>query len=227
MEQFLLFVRGTTQWITMKAKTLILAMIMLLSAGMAVQAQRVALGAKVGFTASSFRTNEAVNVEIREGAVGGIFLNAYFLKVLAVQPEVNFKQSGGAYEYGPNGVKQHIKTNNIQVPVLFKLQIPIANTVFPNIYAGPQYSYAIYREYSASTNGGQMVLTDADIERNDFGGVFGAGIDVRVKRFFWTIDFRYGMGAIRIEDSNNINMDLKNQDFTLSTGVGVIMGKVR
>lgn len=211
----------------MKVRTLITTIGFVVLATMAAQAQRVALGAKAGFTASSFRTDEAVNVEIRKGAVGGIFLNAYFLKVLAVQPEVNFKQSGGSYEYGPNGVRQHIKTNNIQVPVLFKLQIPIANTVYPNIYAGPQYSYAISREYSASTSGGQMILTDADIERNDFGGVFGAGIDVRANRFFWTIDFRYGMGAIRIEDSNNVDMDLKNQDFTISTGIGVIMGKKR
>lgn len=191
------------------------------------QAQRVALGGKVGFTASSFRGDDAVDLRFRKGAVGGIFLNAYFLKILAIQPEVIFKQSGAYYEYGNTGIEQAIKVNYIQVPILFKLQIPIANTVYPNIFVGPQYSYAVSRTYSAGTNNSQIVFTDADIERNDFGGVFGAGVDVRAKRFFWTIDFRYGMGAISVEDSKNVNLDLKNQDFSVSTGIGVLLGKMK
>ena len=210
----------------MRWRTFLLAIVVLGISTTALQAQKVAIGGKVGFTASSFRGDDAVNVEFRKGAVGGIFVNASFLKVLAIQPEVIFKQSGANYKYSSTGLQQVVKINYIQVPVLFKIQVPIAHTVYPNIFFGPQYSYAVTRSYSAGTSNAQIKFDDADISRNDFGGVFGVGVDVRAKRFFWTIDFRYGMGAIKVEDNDNINLDLKNQDFNLSTGIGVLIGKM-
>lgn len=208
----------------MNWKTMVLIVVMA-SSTIALQAQRVAIGGKVGFTASSFRSDDVVNIELRKGAVGGVFLNAYFLKVLAIQPEVIFKQSGGKYKFKEGSIEYDIHVNYIQVPILFKLQIPIAHTVYPNIFIGPQYSYAV--KTSHSSNGG--IWQDIDVNRNDFGGVFGAGVDVRAKRFFWTIDFRYGMSALKIaEDNRNlIEFDMKNQDFTISTGIGVLLGKVK
>lgn len=189
------------------------------------QAQNIAIGGKAGFTASSFRGDDAVDLELRKGAVGGAFVNVMLIKFLAIQPELMFKQNGATYYFDNTGLKESVKMNYLQVPVLFKLQIPIDNTFYPHILVGPQYSYALSREYSVGGSDNQLVFQDADIRRNDVGGVFGAGLDVRANRLFWTIDFRYGMGALNIEDNDNIELDLRNQDFTISTGLGILIGR--
>lgn len=188
-------------------------------------AQNIAIGGKLGFTASSYRGDDAINLKVRNGVVGGAFVNVSLLNFLAIQPELIFKQSGASYTYQALQVTQSVKVNYLQVPVLFKLQIPINKTFYPNIFIGPQYSFALTREYSIGNDDGQLQFDDADIRRNDVGGVFGAGLDVRSKRLFWTIDFRYGMGALQIENNDQLNLDLKNQDFSVSTGIGVLFGR--
>lgn len=190
-----------------------------------VSAQGIAIGGKLGFTASSFRGDDAVNLKVRNGVVGGAFLNAGFLKFLAIQPEVIFRQSGATYTYDALGVDSKIKVNYLSVPVVFKAGIPIDETFYPHILIGPQYSFALSRTYSVGNNDGQVEFEDADINKNDVGGFFGVGLDIRSKRLFWTIDFRYGMGAIQVSDNDNANLDLKNQDFTISTGVGFRLTK--
>lgn len=187
-------------------------------------AQGFSFGGKAGFVASTYSGNDAVDLEVNKGATFGIFFNAPFLNIMAVQPELLFKQNGAYTDIGGTGIKQRIKVNYIQVPVVFKLGIPIDGVFYPHILAGPHFNYAVTRKYSIEGDNSSLDFEDADIKKIDAGGFFGLGMDVRSDRFFWTIDFRYGLGAINIDDSDDVDLELKNRDFTIATGFGVTFG---
>lgn len=188
-------------------------------------AQGFSFGGKVGFIASSYNGDDAVDLELNKGATFGLFFNAPFLNIMAVQPELLFKQNGAYTDIGGTGVKQRIKVNYLQVPVVFKLGIPIDGTFYPHILLGPQFSYAVTRTYSVEGGNSSLEFEDADIRKTDAGGFFGLGMDVRSDRFFWTIDFRYGLGAFNISNDDNVDLDLRNEDFSVATGFGVTFGK--
>lgn len=197
-------------------------MVVMAAAAITTSAQNVALGGKVGFVASTFQGDDAVDLQINKGATGGIFLHIGLVDFLTLQPELLFKQAGASGVVVNGNTAQQIKINYIEVPLLFKLRLPIDQTFYPHVLIGPQGSYAVSRKYTADGDG---VADDINVRRSDVGGVVGAGMDVQSDRFFWTIDFRYGIGILNLDDNENFEYELRNSAFTLATGFGVRFGR--
>jgi len=180
----------------------------------------VSLGVKGGAAFNSFGGDGVGVIKQRTGFMGGAFLNVSFLKVLSVQPEVLFHQGGATNTV--NGHTDVLKLNYAEVPILFKLRIPIAGTVFPHIFAGPDFSYRIGATYTQTTtsNGEVITIDNGNIKKNGMGGVVGAGIDFQIDHLFLTIDGRYGATFTNLGNST-YELNIYNKYLTIMAGVGV------
>lgn len=185
---------------------------------------QTSIGLKAGYTASSFRGDDARNMEWRSGFVGGLFVHIPVATLFAIQPEVLFRQRGAYNKFEFANIEQRINLTYIDVPLLFKLRVPIADVVYPHIYAGPQGSFSLKGEYEIDLFDGATFEDQINVRKFDFGGVFGFGVDVLTDKIFFTSDVRFGLGALKVDNSNN-PMDLKNKDISFMVGIGVNIGK--
>jgi hypothetical protein len=180
----------------------------------------ISLGVKGGASFNSLAGKGAGTVVQRTGYIGGLFLNVSFLKIFSVQPEVLIHQ-GGATNTVNNNVDV-IKLNYVEVPVLFKIRLPLAGVLFPNIFAGPDFSYKVGSTYtSTNQQSGQTVTIDkGNITKTGTGAVVGAGLDIQLDHLFLSVDGRYGASFTNLGNST-YDLNVHNKYFTLMAGVGV------
>lgn len=181
------------------------------------------IGFKAGYTAANLRGNDADNMDWRSGFAGGLFVNIPVVQLFAIQPEVLFRQRGAYNRFEITNIEQRIKLTYIDIPVLFKLRLPIEGTVYPHIYAGPRASFSLKGEYEVDLYNGSTFTDQINVRKYDFGGVAGFGVDVLTDKIFFTSDFRFGLGALKVDDSNE-PLDLKNKDISIMFGIGVNIG---
>ncbi len=184
---------------------------------------QTSIGVKGGYSASSLRGKDVSNMNWRNGFAGGLFVNFAVFKAFTIQPEVLFRQRGGSTRNETLDINQRINLSYMDVPVLFKLRLPIDNTFYPHIYVGPQFSYNIKGEYEVGGGDGITVYDDLSVRRVDAGGVMGFGLDIVSNKFFLTTDFRYGLGGFNIDNSDEPFL-IKNQDLAIMVGVGFNIG---
>ena len=183
-------------------------------------AQSIAIGPKIGIDFSKLRGDDADDFELQPGFTGGLFVNLTGPKgILALEPQLMFQQRGAKSE--GVAVTHRIHVDYLTIPVLFKLRIPIDETFYPHIYAGPQFSFLVRSKYDAEIlDEFQVSKEDLDFRKGDVGGVFGAGLDVQSDRFLFSVQLQYGLGALSIDE----DFEFKNSSFTILTGFGIRIG---
>jgi len=183
------------------------------------QGEGIFFGVKGGPSYNSFGGQGTGIVTQKTGFLGGAYLNLSFLEFFSIQPEVLFHQ-GGATNTVNNNVDV-LKLNYAEVPVLFKLKLPIAGLVFPHVFAGPDFVYRIGATYTATDASGKVItVNNGNIQKSGFGGVAGAGIDIHLEHYFLTLDGRYVANFPNL-GSSTYNLNIYNQYFAIMAGIGV------
>jgi hypothetical protein len=224
----MLFYR-TKNNITMKRKFIIIGFCIFTSFNLAVNAQQkkdggVSIGAKGGFNISRLKGDNSVRTEDRTAAVIGGFVNVSFLKILSVQPEILFSQRGGGIDID-NTTTSNLKLSYMEVPVLFKLRLPIDRTFFPHVFAGPDFAYRLNSK-GTNMNDSDGSITDVDddnIKKMDTGGVLGAGLDIQSRCIFFTVDWRYGFSFNDLGNSTH-HLNVRHNYATVLAGIGFRFG---
>jgi len=178
----------------------------------------VALGGKIGASFSGFRGDDAGDVSFRKGVAGGLFVAISPAGFFTIQPELLFQQRGAVSENKTLNIKSDVKIGYMNIPVLFKLRLPIAEKFYPHVYIGPQFSYKLKSETSIEAFDLGTITSDINLRNYDLGGVFGFGLDVEINHLFLTVDFRYALGALDIEESDDFQ--IKNKDLSIMAGAG-------
>lgn len=198
--------------------------LLLIMASPAFSQSNVAFGGKVGYAQSDLYGADVEDIEFRNSVAAGAFLKVSPVPFFAIQPEFLFKKKGAVNERAL-GIRDEYRINYFEIPVLAKLRLPIAGIVYPNVFAGPYYAFATdasYRVVQADTE--IAVEREIDVNRSDYGGIVGAGVDVEFNILMLSLDARYGFGGEEIEDSD-APFDLRNRDWNVMAGVGIILGK--
>ncbi len=163
----------------------------------------------------------------RTAFIGGGFLTYALMNMLVVQPEVLFSMKGYKWEHG--GSKWTGKYNYLEIPILFKYQIPMEGSIRPNLFAGPAPAFLLSAEeeweYSdhngiGFTNGDDHSgTTDVKDDTNsfDFGLIFGGGVDIDMGSGMLVFDVRYNLGLTKIDSRDDPN-DIKNQVISIVAG---------
>jgi len=167
---------------------------------------QVNFGIKGGFTMSTLSPDLSdVENALQAGYQGGAFVRIG--DKWHIQPEVYFTLKQGELSYdimdGTSSIKQNIKLNTIDVPVLVGwkfLDPPLFNL---RLQAGPVASFVSSTSFDLKVDGVEMNTPDDFQESfNDlnWGLQVGAGVDF----LMFTVDLRYELGL------SDLNEDLEN-----------------
>ncbi len=200
----------------MAASCLVLALAASASAQMQV-------GVKGGYVRPTFGGKDATGSESMSTFGGGAFLSAQLSPMFALQPELLYAPRGS--QNTETGTTIKLKLNYIQVPVLFKVLIPMENApVKPALFAGP---YVAFRSGCKAEAAGLSVDcgTEADsIKKMDYGATFGGGVEIPFGKVSGLVEARYDLGLTSWDDSSN-GGDIKNRARSIFVGVSVPLGK--
>jgi hypothetical protein len=148
--------------------------------------------------------NEEISLDSKTGFEGGLFFMYQFNQMFAIQPEAYYSMKGATYSEG-NG-ELTLSLDYIEVPLLFKLLIPIQGSNFrPTVFVGPSVGFNSTSNVKAEVDGETILDMDLKDETTstEFSLVFGGGIGFGVGGNELGIEIRYILGLNSWDDSDD------------------------
>ena len=175
-------------------KPILLTLLLGVAFSTATFAQTLSFGPKIGYTSTTLKGNDVPDgTDPLSGLVGGVFFKyASESSIFAFQPEILYHQKGAVDMEDGDGVKLNV--DYLEVPLLFKVQIPVGETFFPHIYVGPYGAFELDNNFKSQASFLGFTITDnekADIQDFDYGAIVGAGFDMQLESFYFGVDARY------------------------------------
>ena len=149
---------------------------------------QVSVGVRGGFilataAGGSFDFLEEFGVDkgYRIGISGGVFLDVPVLDMVSLQPGISLVQRGFKLSASESGypVEQTMKTNYVEVPLLFKLQVPTEGDFSPHLLIGPAFGLKVGCKVSYAGEGDSGTDDcdhgdyDIDLKSFDLGAMIG------------------------------------------------------
>lgn len=151
----------------------------------------------------------------KAGFQGGLFLAFNLSRVVSVQWEVLYTMKGATYVALDDSYTDKLYADYIEVPLLLKLRIPLP-VVQPFVFAGPCVGFKLQEKLES--NGEEMPLTENLLKNNDYGAIFGAGVNLG-RNFM--LDVRYSLGLQKVISTveGEVAPDFKNGVWSASIGI--------
>lgn len=178
-----------------------------------------ALGFKGGVAFSKFNGESISEAETNVGPSIGGFANLGFANVVSVQFEMLYTQFGGRYTY-KNEVYDP-KLSYLQVPLLLKVKIPIAESVYPYAFIGQSVGFKVGEINNRIDRNGLSQPVADQFKGVDLSTIFGAGIDLESDFAILSLDFRYANGMMNILKEG----DAQSGSFSMTVGLGFNLSK--
>ena len=183
-----------------------------------VYAQGITGGLKAGMNIANLHGDdvEGFGYESKMGFCAGGFITFKVANIVAIQPEVLYTQKGTKWEEVFMGGTWNINLNYLEIPVLFKVIMPIQGMIKPHLFVGPYFAYNLTAKWKIVYNGqSEEIDVDEEIKDGDFGAVFGGGIDFGLPAGKIVFDARYSLGLTTIDEEGS---DVKNNVFSFMLG---------
>jgi hypothetical protein len=180
-------------------------------------AEGMMFGVKAGLNLANVMGDDAEETSMKVGAVGGVFMCYDITEIFALQPELLFTMKGAKYDEGDTTMSW--KTSYIEIPVLFRVNLPTEGKIKPMLYAGPALGIL-------------MSAKDEDedvkdyLKTMDIGVVAGAGVAYQLEKGAISFEARYEIGMSTVYDLTDEELegreqpDLKNSVISFMVGYG-------
>jgi len=221
------------------------ALLVLFSAS--AQAQfKVQTALKGGANFADVGGSDAGNTNMSIGLIGGFSATFQFAKFFSIQPELLYARKG-ADQFTISQeryalVNANIVLDYIEVPVLARFTIPMANNLVPGIYAGPFFAFKLRSKLNVvearSEDGtpiGSIQPKIVNAKSTDVGLVIGTALALEGPTTKIVIDLRYTFGfssflkehsfvannsEFTLIDDNGRPLDIKNRTLAVMVGMG-------
>jgi len=152
-------------------------------------------------------------LKTKVGFNGGIFLAFNLGRVVTIQWEALYTMKGATYVALDDSYTDKLYADYIEVPLLLKLRLPLP-IVQPFVFAGPSVGFKLQEKLEH--NGEE--LTEKLFKSNDYGAVFGAGLNLG-RNFM--VDVRYSLGMQKVISTieGEVQPDYKNGVWSASIGI--------
>jgi hypothetical protein len=149
------------------------------------------------------------------GFNGGVFLALNFGRVVTIQWEALYTMKGATYVALDDTFTDKLYADYIEVPLLLKLRIPLP-VIQPFVFAGPTVGFKLQEKLES--NGEEVPLTENLLKNNDYGAIFGAGLNLG-RNFM--VDVRYSLGLQKVISTveGDVQPDFKNGVWSASLGI--------
>lgn len=216
-----------------KAFLLILTTLLVITSS-SIQAQTsISVGGRAGLNFANLSFDPDVRAGItkssRTGFKFGGVLEVGFASMFALQIEPMYAQGGSVLDNVPFGFangKVTFKISYIEIPILFKVKIPVAGSITPYAFVGPNLGLVLSSK-ELDEGGGQSQETDMkDMTSSiNFALDFGAGAGFKIVPLTTIIlDVRYSLGLSNMlndkgKQSWGANQTIKTTGFQIVAGV--------
>jgi len=181
----------------------------------------VQFGLKLGGNMAKVTGADAQDIEgtlkSKVGFTGGIFLAFHLGRVVTIQWEALYTMKGASFEYTDleDTYTEKLYGNYIEIPLLLKLTIPTP-VIQPFIFAGPSVGFKLSEKIQV--NGEDIPLEEKLLKNNDYGAIFGAGLNLG-RNFM--LDVRYSLGLQKVIDTieGETPVDVKNGVWSATIGI--------
>lgn len=187
------------------------------------QAQEsVSLGPKAGISSTTLVGEGVDEASPRVNFVGGLFYSINATEMFSIQPELLYHRKGATFENQAFNLKTDLTIDYLELPILFKIRVPLGDVLYPSIYAGP-YGAVKLRDKSVTTQLDTDISIQEDPEVHSFDGgiVIGVGLDLEAGAFYFGGDIRYGIGLSTIDRSVEDPIKAYNRSLSILFGLGV------
>ena len=155
--------------------------------------------------------------------VAGIYGQIPVSDYVTIQPELLYARKGASFDdVQGQSVDAKLNLDYVEVPVLFKVNLPVENTFFPNLFAGPYASYALTRSYTGDDADALESLSGNPedlFKQTDYGVALGAEFDLTVADVGFTLGGRYDLGLANIADGEGSEeVDVNTSTFMVTLG---------
>jgi hypothetical protein len=191
----------------------------------------MAAGIKAGVSLANATGSDATisfaDKKMKIGLAGGAFIGFEIAPQFVLQPELLYVQKGVKYEEKGGPAKLTVKTDYLQVPVLFKFIPKMSGKIQPSIFAGPWLALRMsakekYEGDPDPAENGEVDVKD-DLKSTDFGISFGAGIGAKMTKGELFLDARYDLGLGKVYKEFT-EADVTYKPNVKSTSILVLVG---
>jgi hypothetical protein len=149
------------------------------------------------------------------GLVGGIFFAINIGKSITIEPEFLYTMKGMKMDDPLGEYTGKLYGDYLEIPLLLKLRLPTP-VIQPVVFAGPSVGFKLREKLQI--NGEDVPLEEKMLQNNDYGAIFGAGLDFG--RHFM-IDIRYSLGLKKVIDTaeGETPLDVKNGVWSATIGI--------
>lgn len=154
-------------------------------------------------------------IKNKSGLVAGIFFSINLGKALTIQPEILYTMKGATLSDPNPEYSGKLYADYVEIPILLKLKIPLP-LVQPLVFAGPSVGFKLREKYVI--NGQNIELQESLFKNNDYGAIFGAGLDLGHHLQF---DVRYSLGLKKVISTieGESTPDIKNGVWSATIGI--------
>ena len=154
-------------------------------------------------------------LKTKTGFTGGVFVSLDLGRTLSVQWEALYTMKGAVYVATDNVTTDKLYADYIEAPLLLKVRFPLP-VVQPFFFAGPTVGFKLQEKLE--TDGEEVPLNESILKNNDFGAVFGAGLNLGPN---FMADLRYSLGMQRVASAfqGEVPSDIKTGVWSASVGI--------
>lgn len=170
------------------------------------------IGPKLGMNIAMCTNSDGADARV--GLMAGIQGQYFFTNSFALHGEVLYSQQGAKEK--EDGVSATLKLDYLNIPVLAKFYPQNAGGF--NVYAGPQFGFAVNKKAKAKIGSSSMEVSVADeVNTFDFGIAMGLGYDFA---FGLTTDFRWTPSISYIFNGDSFDNEENSRNSVISLSVG-------
>jgi len=181
----------------------------------------VQFGLKVGGNMANVTGADAQDLsdtlKNKVGFTGGVFLAFNLGRVVTIQWEALYTMKGAAFEYQDleDTYTGKLYGDYIEIPLLLKIKIPTPG-IQPFVFAGPSVGFKLSEKLRVE--GEDVPLDEALFKNNDYGAIFGAGLNVGSH---FMLDVRYSLGLQKVVNAieGETDLDIKNGVWAATIGI--------
>ena len=210
----------------------IISLLLILTFGNINAQTNISIGARAGLNIASLSFDPdiagGINKSSRTGFKFGGALEIGFAPMFALQIEPMYSQGGCVLDnvsFGFTNGKVTFKVSYIEIPILFKVKIPVQGSVTPYAFVGPNLGLVLSAN-QLSEGGGQSQETDIKDQTTSmvFALDFGAGAGIKVAPLTTVIiDVRYSLGLSSVLNDKGKQVSgfnsVKSNGFQIVAGV--------
>lgn len=198
---------------------LALALVLVASQAFAA-AGTTAFGVKAGLNIASVHGDDAddmlpVGWDSRVAFSVGAFTEIPINGMLSFQPELLYAMKGAKATV--EDVEITWKLSYIEIPMLFKVNVPMAGAARPFLVVGPEVGFKTTSKLAGEGGGYSVEMDLENVKGTDLGMIIGGGVGFPFMNRMACLEARYDLGLTTIVDVEDV--DVKNNAISIMVGI--------